>query len=187
MKKVVAMGLVLLLLTALTACIGNSNDVDPDLVITKPTDAAPTEEAGGQTQPVDSLDQVFSVTWQGVTIVPGEAFDAAALPEPASVYQVPSCAVEGTDNVYNYQEFEVTAFEDSEGERVYCIYFIDPNMKTAEGLATGDSVEDAVAIYGTDYTVDGTAYIYARGNTLLRLITQDDKVISIEYLLDTAA
>lgn len=192
MKKVIAMALALLLLVALTACGGNNTDVDPNLAITKPTDSHNGETEGEkQDQPQDQLDaakdQVFSFTWQGVTMVPGQPFDASVLPEPASVYQVPSCAVEGTDNVYNYETFEVTAFKDSNGETIYCIYFIDPNLKTAEGLATGDPLADAIAIYGTDYTVDGTAYVYTRGNTQLRLITQDENVISIEYLLDTAA
>ena len=189
MKKVIAMVLALLLLTALVACGGNNTDVDPDLVITTPGNT-PTDgetEGGKQDQQETPQASVFAFTWQDVTIVPGEPFDLSALPEAASVYQVPSCAVEGTDNVYNYETFEVTAFQDSNGETVYCIYLIDPNLKTAEGLATGDSLADAIDIYGTDYTVDGTAYIYTKGNTQLRLITQDETVISIEYLLDTAA
>ena len=36
-------------------------------------------------------------------------------------------------------------------------------------------------LYGEEYTEEGTAYVYTRGETMLYIIAQDDVVISIEY------
>ncbi len=118
-----------------------------------------------------------------MTLTPGEAFDASALPDADDVYTVPSCAVEGSDNVYNYTTFEVTAYDAGDGEVTYSIYLIDPNITTPEGLALGDGVDKVTELYGDGYEQDGTAMIYTRGETKLSIILQDDVVVSIEYLL----
>jgi hypothetical protein len=127
----------------------------------------------------------FSFTYNGVELVPGDSFDASRLPEALSVYQVPSCALVGTDNLYNYDTFEVTAFNDGTGEFIYSIYFIDPNMTTPEGLALGDSLDKAVGIYGSGYADEAGECVYTNEQTQLRLIVQNDVVVSIEYRLVT--
>lgn len=127
----------------------------------------------------------FSFTYNGVELVPGDSFDASRLPEALSVYQVPSCALVGTDNLYNYETFEVTAFNEGNGEFVYSIYFIDPNLTTNEGLALGDSMDKVVELYGEGYeNLDGEL-VYTNMNTQLRLIVENDVVVSIEFRMVT--
>ena len=97
------------------------------------------------------------------------------------MYQVPSCAVEGTDNVYNFGGFEITAFAENGSERIYSVYFIDPNLTTPEGLALGDGVQKVTELYGEDYAQDGAALVYTAGDTQLIVIVENDVVVSIEY------
>ena len=177
------------LVLTLAAC-GSNEVVNPELVITRAPESADreTEPADKQTEPVQEetkapveKEELYFFVYEGVEIVPGAAFDPAALPEADSMYTVPSCALEGTDNVYNYGTFEVTAFAEGEGESVYSIYLLDPNIATAEGLALGDELSKVLQLYGEEYTEEGTAYVYTRGETMLYIIAQDDVVISIEY------
>lgn len=143
---------------------------------------APAEETEAPQQPQSQPAQgEFSFEYQGVTLVPGEAFDAAVLPEAESVYQVPSCAIEGTDNVYSYGEIEVTAFNDGSGEVIYSVYILDANTPTAEGLYLGDMMEHVIAAYGENYTQENSQITYQRGDTLLVIIFDGDYVASIDF------
>lgn len=197
MKKVFVMILALACLLMLCAC-GNKEEepTQPQLTLgaevtqaTKGTEApteaiveAPSEQPSEAAKPeVKALNLVF--TYEGVTLKPGDAFDPSVLPETDNVYKVPSCALEGTDNVYGYDAFEVTAFDEGNGEFIYSIYFVDPNLTTPEGLALGDGLEDVTALYGENYTQNGTEYVYSDGSVNLILLLEGDVVVSIEYRL----
>lgn len=126
----------------------------------------------------------FGFVYEGATLVPGELVDHSVLPECSDVAEVPSCAFGGNDNVYNFEVFELTAYFDGDEERIYSIYFIDPNLPTTEGLCLGDTVEDMKSRYGVDYEAEESSYIYTKGETLLIVITKNDIIVSIEYRLD---
>lgn len=186
MKKLIAIMLAAFMLVCLTACGGNDEGAAGQTIggsVTEATKGADTVEGTeGEIVPGGA---VFAFTYQDVEIIPGEAFDAAKLPAADSVYQVPSCALEGTDNVYSYTTFEVTAFDEGNGEFVYSIYFLDPNLTTNEGLALGDDFAKAAELYGDSYEeVDGE-YVYTRGNTQLRLIVENNAIVSIEFRMVT--
>lgn len=183
MRKTIAM-LALLAITFVLAACGADANVNEDLVITRGTETA---EMAQETQAAEEVAaaKIYSFTAEGVELIPGAAFDPAVLPEAASVYTVPSCAIEGTDNVYNYETFEVTAYNDGIGEVIYSIYIIDPNISTPEGLALGDSLDRVVELYGDGYVVSGTAYDYSSEGTMLSIIIQGDTVASMEYRMIT--
>lgn len=126
---------------------------------------------------------VFSFVYEGATLVPGELVDHSALPKCSDVAEVPSCAFGGNDKVYNFDLFELTAYFDEDEERVYSIYFIDPNLPTTEGLRLGDTVDEMKSLYGEGYAAEGTSCTYTRGETSLIIITKNDIVVSIEYRL----
>lgn len=127
---------------------------------------------------------IFSFVYEGATLVPGELVDHSVLPECSDVAEVPSCAFGGNDNVYNFEVFELTAYFDEDEERIYSIYFIDPNLPTTEGLCLGDTVDDMKSRYGEEYEAEESSYIYKKGETLLIVITKNDIIVSIEYRLD---
>ncbi len=189
MKKYIAMLLALMMVLCLTACgeeePAGEQQITLGAEVTEATKGADATEAPEQSGEVVPGGAVYCFNFEGVDIIPGEAFDATQLPEAASVYEVPSCALVGTDNLYNYETFEVTAFNEGNGEFVYSIYFIDPNLTTNEGLALGDGMDKVVELYGEGYeNLDGEL-VYTAMNTQLRLIVENDVVVSIEFRMVT--
>ena len=189
MKKILALTLAIMMLLCFTACGQTSGTDMPQITMgaqeNHETSVAtdPAQEATeGQTSETGAP---YVFEFQGVKLQPGAAFDASALPEATSTYTVPSCALEGTDNVYNYDAFEVTAYNEGKGEFIYSIYFIDPNLTTPESVALGDGVDKMIAQYGDSYIQEDTAYIYESAGTQLIFIIQNDAIISIEYRLVT--
>ncbi|MCD8250401.1 MAG: hypothetical protein LUC60_11280, partial [Lachnospiraceae bacterium] len=153
MKKALVLAMVMLLAASVAAC-GSSGSTDAsEQAITRSEEDEENEEEAETEESVSVVQEaqeegVFSFEVDGVTLTPGEAFDASALPDADDVYTVPSCAVEGSDNVYNYTDFEVTAYDAGDGEVTYSIYLIDPNITTPEGLALGDTVETVTELDG---------------------------------------
>ena len=193
MKRMIAVLLSLLMLFALTACgepadktetptgtVADNTTAAEDTTTAEDTTAAAEDTTAG----ADEQEPGFVFTFEGVELTPGQAFDAAALPEANSVYQVPSCAIEGTDNVYNYGTIEVTAFDDGNGEVIYSVYIMDANTPTNEGLYIGDTLDHIVAAYGEDYTREGNQITYQKGDTLLIIILGGEYVQSIDFRWD---
>ena len=105
------------------------------------------------------------------------------MPAASSVTEVPSCAFDGTDKAYNYDVFELTAYNEGNGEIIYSIYLIDANTATDEGLYLGDDLARAEELYGSEYAMTDNQVTFTKGNTLLILILQEESIISIEYRL----
>ena len=176
MKKLICILLAMALLLTVTACgtaAGGQGSGDKD---------GNGDKDGASTDPTEGVvAEGFSITFADVKLVPGAAFDAAALPAASSITEVPSCAFEGTDKAYNYDVFELTAYNEGNGEVIYSIYLIDANTATDEGLYLGDDLARAEELYGTEYEKVDNQVTYTKGNTLLILILQGDSIISIEY------
>lgn len=125
-------------------------------------------------------DGTFAFHFNGVELIPGDAFDAAALPAAAATSTIPSCAFSGTDNVYTYDSVEIVAYDEGQGEHLYSVYLRDPNTPTDEGLLLGDSVERMIELYGDNYTKTGIEYAYYRGDTILVILAPNNTISSIE-------
>ncbi|MCM1025280.1 MAG: hypothetical protein NC432_02525 [Roseburia sp.] len=150
-------------------------------------DETKQEESGAPETPAENKKDeggAFAFVYEGVSLVPGEIFDASLLGEAGAVSEVPSCAFDGNDRVYTYEQFELTAYIDGEQERIYSIYFIDPNLPTTEGLCIGDPLETMKSLYGEGFEMVGDAYDYTRGDTVLSVVPQGDTVFGIEYRLN---
>ena len=186
MKRVIAVLLSVMLLCALTACGEPAQPATTTEAVVDTTAqvADDTTAAAETTAAVQDAVEGFSFTFEGVELIPGQSFDTSALPTPQSVYQVPSCAIEGTDNVYNYGTIEVTAFNDGTGEVIYSVYIVDANTPTDEGLYIGDTVDHVIAAYGEDCVRENGQITYQKGDTLLILIMDGDYVLSIDFRWD---
>lgn len=167
MKKLIALLLAVLMIATLAAC---EKPAPTDPQDTTPPASGPNNKEDG-----------FHFTYEGVELVPGAPFDPSALPEAESVFTVPSCAIEGTDNVYSYPALELTAYNDGSGEVIYSIYLTDADTPTEEGLYVGDELARVTELYGTDYTKNGDELSYTKGSTCLCLILNEETVVSIEY------
>ena len=169
MKKILALLLAAMMLLTLAACGGNGD----------PTDPAGNNDPNPTDPPV--ADGAFSFTFSGVELTPGTVFNASALPEANSVTQVPSCANQGTDNVYNYGTLEITAYNDGTNEVIYSIYILDANTPTTEGLYIGDGLAQIEDLYGTGYTREGNQITFQKGKTQLVMILENDQILSIDF------
>ena len=96
-------------------------------------------------------------------------------------FEAPSCASDGIDMFYYYQNFTVMANEINGEKLVAQIYFKNDTVATPEGIRITSSYADVVNQYGTDYDMNGTALEYSDGNTLLVIDVKDGKVAAIEY------
>lgn len=119
-----------------------------------------------------------------VKVVPGSEFVASQLPEYNSVYQERSCAFDRTDNIYCYDDCEITTYMDEQKkETVYSIYFVSEEAKTAEGLGFGDTVEKMESLYGKEYELFESEYTYTVNGISLIVLFEEGKVVSIEYVM----
>lgn len=188
MKKVCAIILIVLMVFGVVACAQAENTQDTSAsvgttltILEEDTTAAPEETTVSETTAESPVEESYAFNFEDVLLVPGTAFDPAALPEAESVYQVPGCAIEGTDNVYNYGTVEVTAFNDGSGEVIYSVYIVDANTPTGEGLYIGDTLDQVKAIYGQDYVQENGQITYQKGDTLLVIVLDGDYVASIDF------
>ncbi len=183
-RKIIILIAVLLVVGALTAC----SQKEPTPTVDNPGPTKPTATQPDPTQTVpnspDAAEYYFMA--DTVKLIPGEKFDAAALPEPSATFEIPSCAFEGTDKVYNYETFEVTAFNDGTNEVIYSVYLLEPTVKTPEGLAVGDDAAEIKKLYGDPKQVNGNEWVYTNGKVDIYMIVNNETVISIEYRMVNA-
>lgn len=105
-----------------------------------------------------------------------------ALGEPASYYEVPSCAFEGMEKIYDYTSFEITTYEVEDVDYIANIYLKDDLVETPEGISLYMTSADLTEAYGDNYTVAEGQYVYAKDNTKLIVIVNPDlEIISIQY------
>lgn len=105
-----------------------------------------------------------------------------ALGEPASYYEVPSCAFEGMEKIYDYTSFEITTYEVDDVDYIANIYLKDDLVETPEGLSLFMTSADLVEAYGEDYKVAEGQYVYTKDNTkLIVIVNPDSEILSIQY------
>ena len=182
MKQFTALLLALLCLS-FAGC--GYTDVDTIEFTWAATEPEHTQEATEAATEAVAEVTALAFSYQGVELIPGQSFDLSLLPEPSSTFTVPSCALDGTDNVYSYGDLEITAFNDGTGEFIYSLYLMDPALSTPEGLQIGHSQEQVIALYGSDFQDNGGEYLYTRGDVTLSILLQNGQVTAIEYILST--
>lgn len=181
MKKILTLLLAVLMLMSLAACDSNTgSETTAPVETTVPNETTTPVETTPNETTAPQGEELFAFQAGDAAIIPGTAFDPSVLPATDNVYTIPSCAFEGTDNVYNYGTYEIIAYNEGNGEVVYSVYFIDANLTTPEGLAIGDDAAKVTQLYG-EGTVNGSEITYQKGNTLLVIILDGDFVASIEY------
>lgn len=180
MKRIISLFLAVLMLIALTACSDNKNDPTKD---TTPASGSGTKAPVEDTGASPSFVPVF--VHNGITIKMNDPAEPiiAALGDPVSRYEQPSCAFQGNDYVYNYGSFELTTYDNNgDIERVYSVFIKDDLITTPEGLYIGSSEADAAAVYGDGARTDNGNFIYRVDGVTVTVIIKDGKVSSIEYV-----
>jgi len=141
-------------------------------------DEKDSQEAAKTTQP-----KGYVFEYQGVKI--GMDMEAspiiAALGEPASYFEAPSCAFEGLDKTYSYGSFEIDTYEQNGKDYISCVFFCDDLIETPEGVALFETKADMTAAYGENYKEEFGMIVYEKEGMKLRFIVEDNEITSIEY------
>ena len=103
----------------------------------------------------------------------GEEFskEALGLGEEKNYSEIASCAFEGLDKTYTYENYEITTFPDGDKDKV----------STTEGVKISDDKEKMISTYGEEYETQGNQYKYNKGKTNIEFIVENDIITSIQY------
>ena len=107
------------------------------------------------------------------------------LPEASNVYKTESCAFDGIEKTYTYEDYEITTCVKEDSEDIISIYFTSDQVSTNEGIKIGDSIDTMKQAYGEDFELADVSYTYKKGNSTLTFIADNDVITSIEYRLVT--
>lgn len=109
----------------------------------------------------------------------GEVFSVEKCGKELEYSEVASCAFEGLDKTYTYENYEITT---GEKDKITSIYFIDEGVSTTEGVKITDSYDKMVQAYGTNFKNDGNKYTYTKGNTSIEFMVENEVITGIEYV-----
>ena len=112
----------------------------------------------------------------------------AALGEPASVEQAPSCHYDGTDNIYTYADFSVYTYMQGDKSVMYSIEVRSDAYPTPEGAKVGMTLDEVKAACGEGAegldAGNGVYYSLGGGMQLKFFHTDDNRVQRIEYYVE---
>ena len=149
-------------------------------------DTKQSESAGSVEFTLDTTGN-FVFKFEDTEILLGGDPDAvlAKLGDAKSVLDIPSCAHDGTDRVYTYNNFTLTVYTATGSTKGYIsdVLLISDLVATQEGLEIGMDVEKARDFYGDADKSTDTTWIYTRGTSQMMLTVNGNKIISIEYMI----
>jgi hypothetical protein len=104
--------------------------------------------------------------------------------KPKSKKAEKSCAYKGKDRTYEYKDFILYTYSNSDNgaEYVNGITFLTSKAVTKEGIRIGSSYSAVKKKYGNGKEQFGI-YTYQKGNCKLQIEVTDDKVTNIRYVL----
>lgn len=86
-------------------------------------------------------------------------------------------------SIYSYDDFEIETSLENNIEKIKSLWFTSENITTNEGIKIGDTKEKMEQTYGHATTNQGNVYVYNLNGTNLSFVTENDKIINIEYML----
>lgn len=112
-------------------------------------------------------------------IILGEVFSREKCGQELQYSEVASCAFDGLDKTYIYENYEIkTGLQD----KIVSIYFKDEGISTNEGVKITDSYEEMIQAYSSDFKNEGNKYTYTKANTSIEFIVQNNIITGIEYV-----
>lgn len=109
----------------------------------------------------------------------GETFSREKCGQELQYSEVASCAFDGLDKTYTYENYEIkTGLQD----KITSIYFKDEGISTTEGIKITDSYDQMIQAYTNNFENEGNKYIYKKANTSIEFIVENDIIIGIEYI-----
>ena len=135
-----------------------------------------------------ALKDGFAFMYNGAAVYLGEYAERILeeLGPAPDYYEMDSCSFEGVAKTYYYGGFDIETYLKTKNgkDRVYSVALVDDSVTTAEGVYIGQTFDNMIKAYGTDYTeipeIPGF-YSYAKGGTVLSFNLQDGIIKSIAY------
>lgn len=127
-------------------------------------------------------DEKYKFNYNNIDLTPGTKFDNTSIDEEYEFFELDSCAFEGNDKVYKYENFELTSSSINDVETIYSIYFLNDSIKTIEGVKITDDLSLMIDKYGNSYELINNEYKYTKSNVILSFIVENDIIVSIEYI-----
>ena len=166
MKKLVLLATVTTMSFMLVACGGDNTEKSSESVGKEQT----TTE--GFTWDADGVELSIDATKENTV---------DKIEEEAEYFESPSCAYDGVDKIYSYNNYSVTFYEGDGEDGISLITLTSDLVSTEEGLSVGSTKEEVLATYGDPAKDDKNLVVYENGKTELRFILKDDVVVSVEY------
>ena len=103
--------------------------------------------------------------------------------KPKSKTESASCAYNGMDRTYKYNDFVVKTYSNSKKgtEYINSIELLSSKVSTKEGIKIGSSKNDVIKAYGKGKDNFGV-YTYTKGKTKLMITIDNNKVSGIIYV-----
>ncbi len=139
---------------------------------------------GGKSSTSASKD--FDFTYKGETItIHSEAKEILKVAgTPKATKKTASCAYDGYDRTYEYNDFTILTYSKSKDGEEYIngINLTTPNIATKEDIKIGSSQKQVLKAYGNEKGKFGV-YTFTKGKSKLVIEIDDkDKVSSIKYM-----
>lgn len=189
MKKLICIVLTLCLILALAACGSNDKVVNNN----QPAQSAENNDAPAADNNTDEQDApvaqdtpaesgfVFTYKGTDISMNAPAAGILAALGEPKSQTEEPSCAFDGMDKTYYFGSFYLATYPMPDGDYVYSVWLVDDSITTAEGIYIGAPEADVEKAYGAENYNGSNAYIITKGDSKLTVLIEAGIVSSIQY------
>ena len=131
-------------------------------------------------------DKGYQFTYNKVTIYmggPAKDFIKKA-GKPVSYKESKSCAYKGKDRTYQYDDFILYTYSNSDkgAEYVCGITFLTNKVQTKEGIKIGTDQKNITKKYGKAKAKYGI-YTYKKGNSKIQIEVTNKKVSNIRYVL----
>lgn len=141
--------------------------------------------AGCGSTDIDPQEDNFSFTYNCTKITMGAeaAPIIAALGEPKSYTEEPSCAFDGMDKTYYYGSFYLSTYPLDGKDYVYSIWFADDSVATNDGIRIGSTQAQVEAVCGADCFNGTNTYTQVLDSSKLTILMENDVVSSIQYEL----
>lgn len=171
MHKIWKISLVAMLALTMIGCGSEEETTSGETTVeAEEVEVEDTQEVSGYYIVVDDVEVYIGAT-QEETI--------ECITEEPDYFEAESCAYEGMNYIYTYNNYTLTFFDEGDDVVVECITLQNDIVETGEGAYIGQSREEIEAIYGTDYEGDDTAIVYTKDSSEMQFIFSDGDVISI--------
>ena len=172
MKKILTLALSVGMVMAMATACGSEGD-------NKGGDTTPTKAAQESNKKQESK-YYFEHNGAKVRMGDNGADAIAALGKENSVFTAKSCAFEGEDNTYIYDDFQVT-LSTVDGEEVVTSVSVTSDMiSITEGVKIGSTEDEVLSAMSCEAKADGN-YKFSDAGTALAIIVKDGNVASITY------